>query len=76
LELCFLQDHKFNRLDADERESCYRHALLPTQAAEDEPIPVSPQANAVDLRRSAAVGHLPHNDIRRVEEEDRARRTQ
>jgi hypothetical protein len=67
LELCFLQDHRFNRLDANERESCYRHALLPIQSAaasmDDLPPP-----NAVDLQRAAAQGSLPRNDVRRAEQ--------
>jgi len=67
LELCFLQDHKFNRLDADEREACYRHALMPTDAA-DSALPVQPAANEIDLRRSAAVGSMPLDDVRRHEE--------
>jgi hypothetical protein len=75
LEMCFLQDHKFNRLDADERETCYRHALMPIEAAGGA-IPVQPpQPNEVDLRRSAAVGSMPRNDIRRHEETDSALHT-
>jgi hypothetical protein len=66
LELCFLQDHRFNRLDADARESCYRHALLPAESAAS--MPEVPQANAVDLQRAAALGSLPRNDIRRSEQ--------
>jgi hypothetical protein len=68
LELCFLQDHKFNRLDADQRENCYRHALLPIQVIAGMSMVEIPQANAVDLQRAAAQGHLPRNDIRRAEQ--------
>jgi hypothetical protein len=67
LEMCFLQDHQFNRLDADEREVCYRHELM-SDATADGPLSVQPQANAVDLHRSAATGSMPRNDIRRHEE--------
>jgi hypothetical protein len=66
LELCFLQDHRFNRLDADEREACYRHALVPDEVATGLP------ANEIDLQRSAAVGNMPRNDIRRREETQNA----
>jgi hypothetical protein len=72
LEMCFLQDHKFNRLDADERENCYRHALLPTQAVAGTSAVDQAQANAIDLRRAAAEGTLPRNDVRRSERTDSA----
>jgi hypothetical protein len=70
LELCFLQDHRFNRLDADEREACYRHALVPDEVANGSP--VQPPANEIDLQRSAAVGSMPRSDIRRHEETQNA----
>jgi hypothetical protein len=71
LELCFLQDHRFNRLDADEREACYRHALVPQETAGGA-LPVQLPANEIDLQRSAAVGSMPRNDIRRHEETQNA----
>jgi len=71
LELCFLQDHTFNRLDADQREICYRHALTLDEAA-DGALPARPQANEIDLQRSAAAGSMPRNDIRRREETQNA----
>jgi hypothetical protein len=65
LELCFLQDERFNRLDADERENCYRHVLMPVETTAG----LAPaEANPIDLRRAAALGHLPRNDIRRTEQ--------
>jgi hypothetical protein len=79
LELCFMQDHNFNRLDAAQRESCYRHARLPLQAAlasnaaADMLVAARVTPNAVDLRRAAAEGTLPRDDIRRLEQTENAR---
>lgn len=79
LELCFTLDHSFNRLDAAEREACYRQALLPLQAelsanaAADMQSQVRFMANAVDLRRAASEGTLPRDDIRRLEQTENAR---
>jgi hypothetical protein len=70
LEMCFLQDHKFNRLDPDERATCYRHALVPTQSVAGTPLPERPEPNAIDLRRAAAAGSMPRNDIRRIEQNE------
>jgi len=72
LELCFLQDHRFNRLDADQREGCYRHALLPVESIAGMSMAEVPHANPVDLQRAAAQGHLPRNDIRRAEQTQNA----
>ncbi len=74
LELCFMQDHKFNRLDSGEREACYHRMLqplgeLPAAAAGT---PERPQANIVDLERAAGQGSLPRNDIRRLEQNENA----
>jgi hypothetical protein len=66
LDLCFREDHKFNRLDSDERETCYRHTLmsLGSMSAVEQP-----NANLVDLQRAADQGSsLPRNDVRRVEQ--------
>jgi hypothetical protein len=73
LELCFMQDHKFNRLFADEREACYHRMLsslgeIPTAGAAAE----QPTANLVDLQRSAGAGSAPRNDIRRLEQNENA----
>jgi hypothetical protein len=68
LELCFVRDHKFNRLDSDQRDACYRTML----ASRGEVAAQSPDAqsapNFVDLQRAAGRGSLPRNDIRRTEE--------
>ena len=69
LDLCFMQDHKFNRLDAGEREACYHRMLQPlgeTSPADAKPEPSA--ANLVDLQRAAGQGNLPRNDIRRLEQ--------
>jgi hypothetical protein len=73
LELCFLQDHKFNRLDPDAREACYSRMLsalgdIPAAGAAAE----QPTANLVDLERSAGAGSQPRNDIRRLEQNENA----
>jgi len=63
LQLCILQDPGFNRLDAAQREGCYRHALLPSAAGPD-----STQVNFIDLRRAASLGRMPQDDIRAQEQ--------
>jgi hypothetical protein len=73
LELCFMQDHKFNRLDSDARQACYHRMLsslgeIPAAGAAAE----QPTANIVDLQRSAGAGSVPRNDIRRLEQTENA----
>src|SRR5215469_17880581 len=54
LELCFMQDHKFNRLDSGEREACYKRMLMLVGAVSS-----SDQGNTInpiDLERAAAQG--------------------
>lgn len=70
LDLCFMQDHKFNRLDSGEREACYRHILY--AVGETSAAVAVPDANPIDLRRDAALGHLQRNDVRRQEQNDNA----
>jgi hypothetical protein len=78
LDLCFMQDHKFNRLESAEREACYRHALFvpPAEAAAtaagEAPAAVKYEPNAIDLRRAAGEGALPRNDARRREQTENA----
>lgn len=71
LDLCFTENHKFNRLDAGEREACYRRMLMPlgevTATSGEEP-----HVNLIDLRRAAGEGNLPKNDIRRLEQNQAA----
>jgi hypothetical protein len=65
LELCFSQDHEFNRLDSGERENCYRQVLAPVEAR----LGSTPAwANPIDLRRAAAAGSMSRNDVRRTEQ--------
>ena len=71
LELCFMQDHKFNRLEPGEREACYHRMLQPL--GELSPAPANPStANLVDLQRDAGRGSVPRNDIRRLEQNQNA----
>jgi hypothetical protein len=71
LEVCFMQDHKFNRLDADSREACYRRAMVPVETSSRDgglARQAAAAMNAVDLRRAAGEGSLPRNDVRRTEQ--------
>ena len=62
LDLCFRQDHGFNRLFAAERSACYEK-YLPPQAAGNRDVGVN-AANFVDLWAAAGRGHTPQDDIR------------
>lgn len=66
LELCFTQDHKFNRLDADERDACYKRMLQPLG---ELPASGRPNINMVDLQRAADEGSMPRNDIIRLQQD-------
>lgn len=70
LNLCFTENHAFNRLDAGEREACYRHILNAANAvsAVSTASIATPVANPVDLRQAAGEGQMPRNDIRRLEQ--------
>jgi hypothetical protein len=69
LNLCFFEDHQFNRLVSAERKACYDHVLSPpaadTSAGELSTHGVTP--NFVDLRRAAGRGSVPRNDIRVIQ---------
>jgi len=70
LELCFMQDHKFNRLDTGEREACYKRMLMLVGAVSS-----SDQGNTInpiDLERAAAQGSVPRNDIIRLQQNQNA----
>lgn len=67
LDLCFRQDHAFNRLFGSERSACYAK-FLPSQLAgarsgtsQDVRLHA---ANFVDLWQSAGRGHAPKDDVR------------
>jgi hypothetical protein len=68
LDLCFTQDHQFNRLDANARASCYSRALLPAAAAAGFVPAARPIANPIDLQRAAAAGYMPRNDVRQSQQ--------
>ena len=73
LELCFMQNHKFNRLEASEREACYHRMLqplgeIPGAGAGAEQL----NTNLVDLQHAAGAGAMPRNDIRRLEQTENA----
>jgi hypothetical protein len=68
LEMCFLQDHKFNRIDSDQRDGCYKRALVPVQVTQGYVAAERPEPNAIDMRRAAAAGSMPRNDVRRTEQ--------
>jgi len=68
LEMCFTQDHKFNRLDSDAREGCYKRTLAPVQVTQGQVASDRTEPNAIDLRRAAAAGSMPRNDVRRAEQ--------
>jgi hypothetical protein len=70
LELCFLQDHKFNRLEPDAREACYGRMLQPLGEISSSETQQQPTANLVDLQRVAGERTLPRNDIRRLEQNE------
>jgi hypothetical protein len=69
LELCFLQNRDFNRLDAGQRENCYRQVLAPAETKSGSALVA---ANPIDLSRAAAAGHMPRNDVRRTEQTQNA----
>ncbi|MBV8888833.1 MAG: hypothetical protein JO305_04110 [Alphaproteobacteria bacterium] len=62
LDLCFREDHGFNRLVAAERRACYDQFHTADEAA------VAHAANFVDLWQDAGRGHVPANDIRAQQE--------
>jgi hypothetical protein len=68
LEFCFMQDHKFNRLDSDQRDTCYRTMLISRSEQAGQPPADQPIVNSVDLQRAAGMGTVPRNDVRRSEE--------
>lgn len=70
LELCFMQDHKFNRLEPDEREACYHRMLQPLGEVSASATQAPLTANPVDLERAAGLGSAPRNDIRRLEQNE------
>jgi hypothetical protein len=66
LDQCFMEDHRFDRLDRAAREGCYRRSAAARNAA--APGPASPSratsSNFVDLWRASGQGRLPRHDVR------------
>ena len=63
LDQCFLEDHRFDRLDRAAREACYRRSEA-AHAAADPSARIRANSNFVDLWRSAGEGRLPRHDVR------------
>jgi hypothetical protein len=73
LDQCFTLDAQFSRLDANQREACYRH-YLPGGGPSVQTAAMGPRApapNFVDLWRSAGLGHMQQNDVRAEQQNDR-----
>jgi hypothetical protein len=68
LDICFMEDHKFNRLDESARAACYRHTLSTLGGAAASAAGYQAGVNPVDLQRTVAEGSLPRNDARRLEQ--------
>ena len=68
LDMCFMEDHQFNRLDAAARDACYRRTLFTLGEASPAPKAAPPKVNIVDLQRAAGQSSMPHNDIIRLQE--------
>ena len=65
LDQCFMEDHRFDRLDRVAREACYRrNAAAKAALGPDPAIQIRANSNFVDLWRSAGQGRLPRHDIR------------
>lgn len=65
LDMCFMENHEFNRLDADQRDACYSRMLQ--RLGEITPADRT-NMNAIDLQRSAAQGSMPKSDIIRLQQ--------
>jgi hypothetical protein len=65
LDQCFMEDHRFDRLDRLAREDCYRRsAAARTAAAPDPASRIRSNSNFVDLWRASGQGRLPRHDVR------------
>jgi hypothetical protein len=71
LNQCFTLDPQFNRLDPHAREACYRHYASSAAQPPSDKAPPHPAPNFVDLWRAAGQGHMPQNDIRAEQQNDR-----
>jgi hypothetical protein len=65
LDQCFMEDHRFDRLDRAAREACYRrNAAARGAAAPDPATHIRANSNFVDLWRAAGQGRMPRHDVR------------
>lgn len=65
LDQCFLEDHRFDRLDRGARDACYRRSAAAHAASGPDPsAQIRANGNFVDLWRSAGQGRLPRHDVR------------
>jgi hypothetical protein len=67
LDLCFTENHAFNRLDAGQRDTCYRHILYSVSEVSSASL-APPVVNPIDLQRAAGLGSLPRNDVRQEQQ--------
>ena len=67
LTLCFEQDQRFNRLDAGQRDDCYRRMLFSLGDVAGDASATPAPVNIIDLQRAAGQGGMIHNDIRQQE---------
>jgi len=67
LTLCFEQDQRFNRLDAGQRDDCYRRMLFSLGDVAGDAAATPAPVNIIDLQRAAGQGGMIHNDIRQQE---------
>ncbi|HXC26622.1 MAG TPA: hypothetical protein VNV38_01610 [Stellaceae bacterium] len=65
LDMCFVENHEFNRLNAGQRDACYQRMLQ--RLGEITPAD-RPNVNPIDLQRAAAQGSMPKSDIIRLQQ--------
>lgn len=78
LDLCFLANRQFNRLDPEERDACFHQRLSAANEVTTAAIGLVPAnigVNFVDLRRQSAEGRLPQNDVRFEQQNERYTRS-
>ena len=65
LDQCFMEDHRFDRLDRGSREACYRRSAAAQAVPGPDPsVRIRANSNFVDLWRAAGQGHMPRHDVR------------
>jgi hypothetical protein len=75
LTKCFEEDKLFNRFSSEARAACYQKWLDVTDQPGGAPpsgiMVVAP--NAIDQARAAGAGHMPKNDVRNLDANERYR---